>query len=65
LIRKMLRDVDEIVRVVADKAIVELGSEEGLDTLAEISAETCAVMEKTIKALGLLDWELYSPYSGS
>ena len=65
MIRDLLKDDDWGVQEAAINAVTVLGSEsEGdLDSLAEISAETCAVMEEPMKALGELDWKLYSPYS--
>jgi len=62
IIREMLKDMDKGVRKAAVNAFVKLGSEEDLDRLAEISAETCAIIEEPIEALGRLDWKLYSPF---
>ena len=64
-IREMLKDWDLTIRGVVADAFAERGSEDDLDMLAEISTETCAVMGEPMKALGRLDWELYSPYSSS
>jgi HEAT repeat protein len=63
IIRGMLKDDNRVVQEAAVKAIAELGSEEDLDRLAEASAETCAVMEEPMEALGRLDWKLYSLYA--
>ena len=63
LVKKLLKDVDMYVQAAVFDALVELGSEEDLDFLAELSVEKCAVMKEPMKALGELDWKLYSPYS--
>jgi len=63
LVKELLKDVDMYVQAAVFDALVELGSEEDLDFLAELSVEKCAVMKEPMKALGELDWKLYSPYS--
>jgi HEAT repeat protein len=60
LVKELLKDF--ITRAAAFDALVELGSEDDLDFLAELSVEKCAVMKEPMKALGKLDWKLYSPY---